>query len=110
MNRGSRHPRILALAASLPFLTACDTAPPGGGLTNGPPPTSSGSKAAERSDLPAAPIPDRGERPGRFENTGTDGGSGARGGGNNPAIPKSAPDVIDRGTPTSDSSGGSPKP
>jgi len=120
----------LVLTLSLVLAIGCDTAPPGGGLTNGPPPDAAPSKAGVRSDLPVPEGPEVDEAVGRpaavvpegtapgldsgdhqtrglsgsdLGDTGTNAGTGGRGGGRgglDPAQPQ--PDAA-RDTPEADS-------
>ena len=50
-----------SLAAALVVAAGCDTAPPGGGLTNGPAPDLTAEKPATRTDNPDRDRTDRGE-------------------------------------------------
>ena len=91
----------IPIAAALVLAAGCQN---DAGLTNGPPPSSSGAKAADRTDLPAPPVAEQHETAGRVENTGNDAGSAGRGGGDNPSIPKDTSDTVVRGAPTKDDS------
>ena len=81
--------RILDLigpALLVSLAVGCDTAPPGGGLTNGPEPDYAPEKPAERTDLPPPVVDDSGIAPGTVSSnpeggTGTEAGLGGRNGG-----------------------------
>lgn len=111
MNRTSLVLGGLTLAASL--ATGCNNGPPGGGLTNGPPPDLTAQKPAMRTDMPEAnrtntgemkgaagtagsesagtasnPIDGTASSPGSSASTGSNAGTGGKGsgaGGNEPA-------------------------
>lgn len=78
MNSTTRRvPKRLTLLLALAAGCGADN----GGLTNGPPPTVSGSDASARTDLPTPPPSDQGEILGKTGDNSTDAGTGGRGGG-----------------------------
>jgi hypothetical protein len=73
--------RPFLVAAALASLAAAGCGADNAGLTNGPPPTVSGTTPGARTDLPT-PAPDgQGETLGRTGDNSTDAGTGGRGGG-----------------------------
>lgn len=78
----------LALAA-LALAPGCTrTTDTNAGLTNGPPPSFAGEKAANRTDVPASGTPSRGEALGQSGDTATNSGTGGMGGGDQGAKPE----------------------
>ena len=96
----------LILAAGL--IGCGNGGPPGAGLTNGPPPADD-AKAAGRSDLPTAAVPDQGEALGKAGDNDTNAGTGGRSpsqGAGDPVLPKagSADDSVRANPPKIESS------
>jgi len=92
---------LASMAVAAAFFAGCDTAPPGGGFTNGPPPDLTAEKPAIRTDGPDRDRTDQGELKGAAglanmptgggeKDSGT-GGKGGNSGENPPAKAAVAP-------------------
>lgn len=80
-SRGLGPMTTLALGLALALAAAgCDTARPGAGVFNGPPPESADDKAAMRTDVPIEDAPAGGEALGRLGDAQNDAGPAGRGG------------------------------
>lgn len=66
-------------AVLLGVAAGCDSGPHGGGITNGPMPSTSEEKPAMRTDLPAPTAPKQGEVLGEMGDDSTNAGIGGRG-------------------------------